>query len=421
MQDAVEVYLLFEEDPLASGAGRLLPLLSLLHTIHPSLAAGTVLVGDGAVPWSPAAVQAALEADEGDALWMSGADPRLTYRWETDYRTDGSVLQATIPADWFTGARTERLVEGLLGLLSAITPLRGWVHPAADCRLGTDPTTTAPELTDDIHEVYWLTVLGPWQARAMPKRPGALTAQTYVLPNDTAVIRTGARPTTATDPAARAAQARVLAALTDPSAEGEILARLTARSTTLAPVARDWDPDLAPLLDRILRFTALDAQGARTAAFNKLRPPDDLAVVPASAAPEPDAAAPEIVHRRIRDLAARFVAGMHARIRDIDADPPASLVAVDHHFWAHDHSSQPAEKLEQAFIPGLGAFVGEKLARHLGGRWILRENIEESVVVIGDQAYQPFLRARALFASPGAVLGASVSRFYAQAQRSRGE
>jgi hypothetical protein len=53
----------------------------------------------------------------------------------------------------------------------------------------------------------------------------------------------------------------------------------------------------------------------------------------------------------------------------------------------------------------------------LGGRWVPRRNWEESMVVVGDRAWLPFLRARHALQGREAPLDYSCTQLFRVAQR----
>jgi hypothetical protein len=65
----------------------------------------------------------------------------------------------------------------------------------------------------------------------------------------------------------------------------------------------------------------------------------------------------------------------------------------------------------------LGAYLGELLIKHLGGRWVPRRSLLESAVVVGPRAWLPFLRAHHLLQAPDAPLDFTLSQLFHQAVR----
>jgi hypothetical protein len=61
--------------------------------------------------------------------------------------------------------------------------------------------------------------------------------------------------------------------------------------------------------------------------------------------------------------------------------------------------------------------LGEMLGDHLDGRWVMRKNLEESVVIVGERAWLPFVRARHFAKSKQSVLDASLMKFFREAER----
>lgn len=68
-------------------------------------------------------------------------------------------------------------------------------------------------------------------------------------------------------------------------------------------------------------------------------------------------------------------------------------------------------------MPAAGAYLGEILVTHLGGRWVPRRDLAESQVVVGSKAWLPFLRARHRLHDRQSILDHSLTQFYRVAAR----
>lgn len=53
----------------------------------------------------------------------------------------------------------------------------------------------------------------------------------------------------------------------------------------------------------------------------------------------------------------------------------------------------------------------------LGGRWVPRQQLDESYVALGDRAWLPFLRARHYLQAQQSVLDYSMSQLLREAER----
>ena len=97
---------------------------------------------------------------------------------------------------------------------------------------------------------------------------------------------------------------------------------------------------------------------------------------------------------------------------------PESLTDVDFYFW---REAFPARRLRENIdahaVPAIGAYLGEVLVRHLGGRWIPRRKLEESQVLVGDRAWLPFVRAWHYMRTCQSLLDFSLTQFYRVAAR----
>ncbi len=69
---------------------------------------------------------------------------------------------------------------------------------------------------------------------------------------------------------------------------------------------------------------------------------------------------------------------------------------------------------------GIGAYLGQVLVRHLGGRWIPRKKLEEAQVLVGHRVWFPFARARHSMRSRQSLLDYSLTLLYLVAERHRG-
>ena len=84
---------------------------------------------------------------------------------------------------------------------------------------------------------------------------------------------------------------------------------------------------------------------------------------------------------------------------------------------AHGWGRRVSQEQRETLVPALGAFLGRYLVDGLGGRWVPRNKLEEAMVVIGDRAWLPFLRARHALQSQEAPLDYSCSQLFRTAQR----
>ena len=75
------------------------------------------------------------------------------------------------------------------------------------------------------------------------------------------------------------------------------------------------------------------------------------------------------------------------------------------------------EALENALLPGVGAYLGKLLVKNFKGRWVPRKNRDESYVVLGDRAWLPFLRTRRCMRDRQSVIDYSLTKLYREAER----
>ena len=334
----------------------------------------------------------------------------------------GFQLEMGIALDFFLDEkRAQSRADALVDLLRAVAevspPVYGWAHPLDDRMLGGDPHATSVRAAKEVYEAYWLTALGGDLVKKLGRKRVMATPAYRVdeLPGGGALILTRPTPADATSPEAREAQARALAHLKPEASYEQALARLRERSEKLAPVERKWDPDLAPLFERVLERTPLDRKREVALALNRPRPPpSEWRSSSEQAKPDVDAARET---SRYHDLAEQTVMGLHTSISDLlDGEPP-SLAELDRFLWLQNYprTSKP-EKID-GLVERIGAYLGQTMVRHLKGKWSPRKNVDEAAVVVGDRAWLPFLRVRHALASQEAMLDHSLHQFFRVAER----
>jgi hypothetical protein len=121
---------------------------------------------------------------------------------------------------------------------------------------------------------------------------------------------------------------------------------------------------------------------------------------------------------RYADDAEDFIAAFHADIEGLTRETADSFRHIDEYLLMRDywHGDPPGEAIA-LLVPAIGAYVGTVMVNKLDGRWVPRENPDETAVVVGDRAWQPFLRVRRMFESPDAMLAHPLSLFYEAAAR----
>jgi hypothetical protein len=122
---------------------------------------------------------------------------------------------------------------------------------------------------------------------------------------------------------------------------------------------------------------------------------------------------------RYSDLYAEQLAALLRRdVPEVLEGGPDSLPRVDYHFWQFDYPGTfGREEIENDLVPAVGAYLGEVLVNHLGGRWVPRRNLDESQVVVGERVWLPFLRARHFLQTKASALDHSLTQFYRVAAR----
>ncbi|WP_375771679.1 hypothetical protein NR798_12520 [Archangium gephyra] len=288
---------------------------------------------------------------------------------------------------------------------------------------GRDKETWYRDGFDKVYEVFWLNVFGPKLVESVGRERMLSTPAWRVeeLPNGCVLLVT--RPTAAdfASEEARLAQARAHAHLRPDLDFDTVLRTLRERSATLAPVAPHFHPDVAPLLLRVVDRTASHERQRTIAELNAWQPPEPEEWRPAHSALPPDVDDPARALEHYSGLAEHLVALLHTQVPSVFEQTPESLTDVDFYFWREDFpKSRLRENIEAHAVPAIGAYLGEVLVRHLGGRWIPRQTLEEAQVLVGNRVWLPFVRARHYMRSCQALLDFSLTRLYRAAERHRG-
>ena len=217
---------------------------------------------------------------------------------------------------------------------------------------------------------------------------------------------------------ARSAQARALARLTG-AAEADVLQRLRERSRRLAPVEKNFDPDIADVLELLLETELPITRGREIERWNRFRVPSPTEQRPAAEQPASDVAdAAEAIGRYESMYAEQLIALLHEYLPEIVRADSSSLPAVDEHFYRGDYPKHFERRhIDSDLVPAVGGCLGMLLVKHLGGRWVPRQNLDETAVIVGDRAWLPFLRARHYLASKDSVLTHSLTQLYRAAAR----
>jgi hypothetical protein len=280
-----------------------------------------------------------------------------------------------------------------------------------------------PSSPTQVEEVFWLNILGKQLVDSIGRERVLSTPAERVeeLRGGSVLLLTRPTVTDFDSDEARIAQARALVHLNPALKLDAVLATLRERSARLAPIERDWDPDVADVLALIVDSDGLTARRRNTVKFNQFRPPPVSEWFPLVAMPRTDVADVEAELKRYRDNLLSIVA-KHFRkyVPDVAALRPESLPMLDYETWRHDHPSFPDYKknvIDVFITPSLGAYLGELLVQRLGGRWVPRQSLVESYVILGERAWLPFLRAQHALETQQSTLDYSLTQFFNAAKR----
>jgi hypothetical protein len=335
------------------------------------------------------------------------------------------------PLSFFTEAeRCRRFVDMVRVWASRYPVPYAWAHGAADNQLtdspnfGRDDETTWRDGFDKVYEVCWLNVFGPRLVETIGRERVLSTPAHRVeeLPDGSVLLVTWPTAADFASEEARQAQARALVHLRPEIDFATVLHTLRERSATLAPVEPHFHPDVALLLSRTLDGFAISERQRKIAELNAWQPPEPDEWLPANAMLPSDVKEPERVLAHYGSLSERLVALLHSEVPSVLQETPESLTDADVYFWSEDFpKTRPREAIDAHAVPAVGAYLGEVLVRHLGGRWIPREKLEESQVLVGQRAWLPFVRARRYLRSRQSLLDHSLTQLYRVAGRHRHE
>jgi len=307
-------------------------------------------------------------------------------------RDPGSYLFVDIPQRLVRG-RGDQIIELADALCRASAPLFGRSHLEADVKLAKDPNWTSASAPQQFHQAYWLTILGAGLVKKIGAERVASTPayRVEMYKNGSALVVTTRDPADALSPAAREAQARATAHLRDGVDAEQLRATLLERTAKLATTP-------APSPVRVI------------AEPSEWRP---AAEVLASDVDDPEAEAD-----RYSDDAEDFIAGFHGDIEGLTRETADSFRHIDEYLLMRDywHDDPPSQAID-LLVPAIGAYVGTVMVNKLDGRWVPRKNPDETAVIVGDRAWQPFLRVRRMFESYDAMLAHPLALFYETAAR----
>ena len=422
LSDTLEFHLFAREDPLEAGVGELRKVLEAF-TAAGELAPERTYVGEENEAFHADAVVRRVREHAGRPVPVTlgrVTDPRVMYAlsFQGGHAAAGFRVWAVLPMAWLeSGEHKAALLDLVRALAETVRPEYAFAHSRFDLSLATDPLPRDPAAPLNISEAYWLNLFGP----ALLERLGpgcVLTAPAAAverLSYGGVMLLATPSPRDYASPEARAAQAGLLAHLRPEITREAALARLLERSAALAPVRRDWDPDIADLLELTLQDALPGELGPRIAALNAWRPPEVGESLSRPLPTDIEEHAAEAV--RYDGWAEELVAVFHTRVPEVLDTAVESLPRLDYLFWHHDYAGQ----LDRAYVaktlaPELGAYLGRVMRLHLGGRWVPRRKLEESQMVIGGRAWLPFLRARRHVQSRQAALDYSLTKFFRAAE-----
>jgi hypothetical protein len=333
------------------------------------------------------------------------------------------------PLSFFADAeRCRHFVEMVRAWASRYPAPHAVAHSSDDMTLadfpdfGRDRETAFRDRFDKIYEVCWLNVFGPKLVESVGRERMLSTPAWRVeeLPNGCVLLVTWPTAADFASDEARQAQARAHAHLRPDLDFSTLLRTLRERSAMLAPVEPRFHPDMAPLLSRVVDDAASHERQRKIASFNAWQPPEPTEWRPAESALPSDVDDPERFREHYSYLAELLVALLHTEVPSVFDATPQSLTDADFYFWHWEFPErQLRESIDDRAVPAIGAYLGEVLVRHLGGRWIPRQKLEETQVLVGTRVWFPFVRARHYMRSCQALLDFSLTQLFRVAGRHR--
>ncbi|WP_309896864.1 hypothetical protein [Archangium sp.] len=341
-----------------------------------------------------------------------------------------TLLLRVQPLSFFADAERCRHFVELVRAWAARYPVtHAAAHSIADMALtgapdfGRDDKVSRRDGFDKIYEVFWLNVFGPKLVESVGRERMLSTPAWRVeeLPNGSVLLVTWPTVADFATQEARLAQARAHAHLRPDLDFDTVLRTLHERSALLAPVEPRFHPDMASLLSRVVDRTASHERPRRIAELNAWQPPEPDEWRPADSALPPDVDDRQRALEHYSTLAEHLVALLHTQVPSVFEPTPDSLTDADFYFWREEFpTSRLREAIEERAVPAIGAWLGEVLVHNLGGRWIPRQNLMETQVLVGTRVWFPFVRAQRYMRSRQALLDYSLTYLYRVAERHRG-
>jgi hypothetical protein len=371
--------------------------------------------------------------DTSSLLLERQAEPRALWALSFGGNGPGLWLDLTVsPLSFFrqeetAQGRCDHVVDVVRALCQRLGPVDyGFAHSQADRYLGSDPHKSKPSSPPGAYEAYWLNVYGKTLVDSLGRQHVlSLPAHSIEPLSCGGVLWRSTSTLTGFDSAqARLAQARCLVHLRPELRLEEAEQGLLERSLAFQPLEKQFDPDIAGLVDLILeRSTDLSTRRREIERYNRYRPPPASEWLPAHQV-HTDVDDPARKIAFYKEQAESLMALLLPLIPSILSKEPGSIVEVDDYVgrerWAEFKEHMAPDKRDR-LVPMLGGYLGELLVKHLAGQWVPRRSLLETAVVLGSRAWLPFLRAHHLLQVPNNALGKSLdftlSQFFHQALR----
>lgn len=316
----------------------------------------------------------------------------------------------------------DRVVNLVRGIASRFPTCYGNAHSSTDYYMDYKKDNHHLGYPKSIETVCWLNLYGSRLVEQLGRERVLSTPAYHLeeLPHGSILFLTRPTPADFDSEEARLAQARALVHLRPELKLDQVLATLRQRSLAFAPLATQFDPDVAPLLDLLVQRVDLSQRRKEIERLNQYRPPPVSEWLPASQMPAPDVDDVPATLQLYEQYSEELVVLLHKHVDSVFKAALEALPHIDYFLWHMDWAQESlTPEGRQILARGLGAYLGKLLVHTLGGRWVPRRNLEEVAVVIGPWAWRPFLRGQHHTQSRQHALDCSLTQLFHYARRMR--
>jgi hypothetical protein len=424
--DTLECFLFSSWSPLEGGAESVRSLVAAFAAAA-DLAPTKATVEESTLKFDPTKVVGRILKEESGGVSVTlsrDEEPEVDYMLTFATNPPGFIMWAICPLMWFEGRRdgVERFVALVGDVAESTKASYAFAHSRTGMTGDENPLRGDPNAPIELYEAYWLNLIGPELADRLGRRrvdtaPAVLRKK---LAYGGSLLLTSKDPTALTSKEAQRARALLMAHL-EPGEEKASVERQRQRAAAAEPAEADWDPDMAPVFERIVKNALLGERPNLIRVFNDFRATEPDEFVSAEDLEPPDVEDVDAAVETLEgDWAEKLVMALHAKLPSLLGDPEEALADLDYLFFDEAY----AETMEKDYIRTelvymVGAFLGKALVHQLGGEWLPRRKLMESQVLVGDRAWLPFKRGQRFLKSKQSALTHSLTQFFRAAERHR--